>query len=68
MAWTPADKSARKWVVQARYGRQWRSICILPGGQTKVTLPLTYIGNADRIAVRPVSACGNSGVPAVIAR
>lgn len=68
ISWQPADTSARKWVIQARYRGQWRSLCILPGNQCKVTLPLNYVGQPDRLAVRPISACGNSGAPAVLAR
>ncbi len=68
LAWAAADTSARKWVVQARVGGKWRTLCILPGGQRKVTLPASYVGRADRIALRPISACGNSGTPAVSAR
>ncbi len=67
IAWQPADASARKWVVQARVGGHWRTLCILPGGQRKVTLPNAYVGHADRIAVRPISACGNSGTAGVSA-
>ncbi len=59
--WTPADTSARKWVVQARVNGRWRTLCILPGNQRKVTLPGAYVGQADRLAVRAISACGNSG-------
>lgn len=68
IAWQPADSSARKWVIQARYRGQWRSLCILPGNQCRVTLPLHYVGQPERLAVRPISACGNSGTPAVLAR
>ncbi len=65
ISWQPADASARKWVIQARLGGQWRTLCVLPGGQRKVTLPAAYVGSAERIAVRPISACGNSGVAGV---
>lgn len=66
--WNPPDASARKWVIQAGSGRRWRTICILPGAQRKVKLPARLIGDAGRIAIRPISACGNSGTPAVLAR
>ena len=68
LAWTPQDASARKWVIQAGNGNKWRTVCVLPGGQRKVTLPANLIGAANRIAIRPISACGNSGQPAVLAR
>lgn len=68
ITWTPADASARKWVIQARHGGQWTSLCILPGAQHSVTLPPRMFQGVDRIAVRPISACGNSGTPAVLAR
>ena len=68
LAWQPVDSSARKWAIQAGSGRSWRTVCVLPGGQSKVTLPAGLIGNAARIAIRPISACGNSGTPAVLAR
>ncbi len=68
LAWNPVDNSARKWVVQAGVGKVWRTICVLPGSQRKVTLPAGLIGSATRIAIRPISACGNSGAPAVLAR
>ncbi len=66
--WKPGDASARKWVIQTGSGRTWRTVCILGGNQFKVTLPAGLIGNANRIAIRPISACGNSGTPAVLAR
>ncbi len=68
LAWTPVDTAARKWVIQAGDGRTWHTVCILPGGQNRVTLPASLIGSANRIAIRPISACGNSGIPAVLAR
>ncbi len=68
ITWQAADTSARKWVIQARTGGQWRSLCILPGHQSRVTLPGRMLASADRIAVRPISACGNSGEAGVVAR
>lgn len=67
LTWQAADASARKWVIQARYNGRWSTLCILPGNQAKVTLPLSYVGRPERLAVRPISACGNSGTPAVLA-
>ena len=68
ISWAPADASARKWVIQARRGGRWTSLCILPGAQRSVTLPPRLLEGADRLAVRPISACGNSGAAAVLAR
>ncbi len=67
VSWQPADASARKWVIQARRGAQWTTLCILPGSRRSVTLPSSMFNGVSRIAVRPISACGNSGVPAVLA-
>lgn len=68
LAWAPVDTAARKWVIQAGDGSTWYTVCILPGSQNRVTLPANLIGSASRIAIRPISACGNSGTPAVLAR
>ena len=68
LSWTPTANDARKWVIQAGNGHAWRTICILPGSQRKVTLPASLFNGATRIAIRPISACGNSGHPAVLAR
>ena len=68
LSWQPVDASARKWAVQARRSGQWTTLCILPGSQRRVTLPAAMFAGVDRLALRPISACGNSGVPAVLAR
>ena len=68
IAWSPTDASARKWVIQARRSGQWTTLCILPGAQRRVTLPFSMFSGVDRLAVRPISACGNSGTPSVLAR
>ncbi len=68
ISWQPADASARKWVLQARMGGRWATLGVLPGSQRKLTLPASYLSRADRVAVRPISACGNSGTPGVSAR
>ncbi len=65
ISWRPTDAGARKWVIQSRVNGKWRTLCVLPGGQRKVTLPVSYVGQAERIAVRAISACGNSGVAGV---
>lgn len=68
IAWTPADASARKWVIQARRSGRWTTLCILPGSRRRVVLPFAMFSAVDRLAIRPISACGNSGSPAVLAR
>ena len=68
LAWASADNSARKWAIQARRSGQWTTLCILPGTQRRVTLPASMFAGVDRLAVRPISAYGNSGSPAVLAR
>lgn len=68
LSWEAADASARKWVVQARRKGQWTTLCILPGAQRRVTLPASMFAGVDRLALRAISACGNSGAPAVLAR
>ncbi len=68
LVWQPQDGSARKWVVQARRDGRWATLCVLPGSRRNVTLPASMLSGADRIAVRPISACGNSGTPGVLAR
>ena len=66
MSWNPSGNPSRKWVIQARYGSQWGTLCILPAGQTRLTLPASFLGNADAIAVRGVSPYGSIGEAAVI--
>ncbi len=66
--WQAADNQARKWVIQLRENGRWRTLCLLPGAQRSVLLPAAYNGRADRIAVRPISACGTSGEAGVCAK
>lgn len=68
MKWSAADHKARKWIVQARYGSRWATLCILPAGQTYVTLPKSFVGKADSLAVRAVSAYGDTGKAASVTR
>ncbi len=68
ISWQAADKQARKWLIQARINGHWYGICILPGGQRRVSLPASMFSRADRLAVRPVNAYGNSGEALVLAR
>ncbi len=68
LSWQPDGAPARKWVIQMRYGRNWSARLILPGNQTAVTLPKSFIGKADSIAVRGISAYGAQGQAAVSRR
>ncbi len=68
LVWTPADASARKWVISIRRSGQWSTFCVLPGARRWITFPSSLMAGVDRLAVRPISACGNSGIPAVLAR
>lgn len=68
ISWQAPDKLARKWVIQAGTSRGWYTVCVLPGAQSKVTLPASFFKGASRMAVRPISACGQAGTPAVLAR
>lgn len=61
LSWQPSGNPVRKWAVQARYGSQWATRILLPGGQTRVTLPKSFLGDAGSIAVRGVSAYGAQG-------
>ncbi len=66
--WQATDRSARTWAIQARIGGHWYVLCVLPSYQKSVSLPISMTSRADRLAVRPISACGNSGQAAVLAR
>lgn len=68
LSWKAADKTARKWVIQAGSSRGWYTVCVLPGAQNQVTLPASFFKNATRIAIRPISACGASGTPGTLAK
>ncbi len=50
-----------------RYGSQWATRILLPGSQTRVTLPKSFLGDAGSVAVRGVSVYGAQG-PAAAAR
>ena len=67
LSWQPSGNPSRKWAVQARYGSQWATRILLPGSQTRVTLPKSFLGDAGSVAVRGVSAYGAQG-PAAAAR
>ncbi len=68
LTWSYPGNLPRKWVVQARYGSSWRSLCILPGGQTKVTLPIAFVGDADSLAIRAISPYGVPGAASSVTR
>lgn len=67
LSWQPSGNPSRKWAVQARYGSQWATRILLPGNQTRVTLPKSFLGDAGSVAVRGVSVYGAQG-PAAAAR
>lgn len=68
LVWQAPDKRARKWAIQAGTAKGWYTVCVLPGYQSNVTLPASFFNKASRIAIRPISACGQSGTPGVLAR
>lgn len=61
ISWQPTDSAARKWAIQARYNNQWVTRILLPGNQTRVTLPKSFLGNVQAIAIRGISAYGAQG-------
>ena len=67
ISWQPSGNPSRKRAVQARYGSQWATRILLPGSQTRVTLPKSFLGDAGSVAVRGVSVYGAQG-PAAAAR
>lgn len=66
--WQPADGNARKWVLQVGSRGRWFTMGIMPASQRRVLLPVAVARGVDRIAIRPVSANGLSGVAGVVAR
>lgn len=68
IVWKAADKRARKWLLQLRINGKWQNMCILPAGQNRLSLPSSWVKNADRIALWPIGAYGQSGRPSVLAR
>ena len=59
---------ARKWVIQVGSKGRWFTLDVLPGNCSGTTLPPRIANTLDRIAIRPISATGMSGTPAVLAR
>lgn len=68
MQWSSSGEPSRKWVIQARYGSRWGTLCILPGQQTKLSLPGSFIGDADAISVRGISPFGSISEAATVTR
>lgn len=62
---TYTPERVRKWVVRARYGREWK-MAIVPGDQTTYKLPKSY-GRADIIEIA-VSAVGRLGKESAVTR
>ena len=60
--------NARKWVVQVGSKGRWFTLDVLPGNCNRITLPPRVANTLDRIAVRPISPTGMSGVPCILAR
>ena len=60
--------NARKWVLQVGSKGRWFTMDVLPGNCNKITLPARVANTLDRIAIRPISPTGVSGVPGILAR
>ena len=58
--WT-VPPSASKVAVQARYGKTWRTVAIVPAGAGSISIP-----KADVIAVSTLNRYGNSSAPQVL--
>jgi uncharacterized lipoprotein YddW (UPF0748 family) len=58
--WTPAANNARM-AVQARNGREWQTVRIVPAGGNGITLP-----RADAVAVTAFDRYGNASPPQVV--
>ena len=63
VSWSLAS-GARKYVVQARYGKQWRTVSILDQSQRGFTFKTA----PDALSVTTVDALGNLSRPAVLGR
>ena len=61
--WSPVQ-GVSKYAVQARYGRNWFTVYVLPASSTSVTLQ----GSPDAIAVSSVDRYGTTSTPSVIGR
>lgn len=60
--WEPCGNTARV-AIQARNGRNWRTVRIVPARAGQVTIP-----RADAIAVTALDRFGNASAPKVLAR
>ncbi|MGB1261138.1 MAG: glycoside hydrolase family 10 protein [Akkermansiaceae bacterium] len=63
VSWSPV-RGARKYAVQARYGKKWFTVKILPASVSKTTLK----GSPDAIAISSVDRYGTTSAPAVVGR
>lgn len=59
---------ARKWVVQVGSKGRWFTMDVLPGTCNRITIPARVANTLDRIAIRPISPTGVSGLPGILAR
>lgn len=57
-------KGAAKYAVQARYGKYWHTVKVLPGSANSLTLA----GTPEAIAVSAVDRYGTTSNPSVVAR
>ncbi len=62
-SWSPV-RGASKYAVQARYGRLWYTVKILPASATNLSLG----GKPDAIAISAVDRYGTTSTPSVVAR
>jgi uncharacterized lipoprotein YddW (UPF0748 family) len=62
-SWSPV-KGASKYALQARYGKRWFTIKILPASTTSTTLN----GTPEAIAISSVDRYGTTSQPCVLAR
>ncbi|MBT8045503.1 MAG: family 10 glycosylhydrolase, partial [Verrucomicrobiae bacterium] len=61
--WSPV-RGASKYAIQARYGRLWYTVKVLPASATSLKLS----GKPEAIAVRAVDRYGTTSNPSVVAR
>ena len=63
VSWSKVS-SARKYVIQSRYGRSWNKMRVVPASNQALILS----GSPDTVAVRVVDAYGNMGRPTALAK
>jgi len=56
-----SDQTASKIGVQARFGKQWRTIAIMPSSRKSISIP-----KADAVAVTALDRFGNASSPRVL--